>query len=249
MKRILASSFLAVTLAMVSAGPAQADTTKETPGGPCTDGPGVGTGNPCKYNHGNPSPEGNSQHERTDYDHHPDPFTISRPGNDRGAFITQIGDAGRASIRQSANTQYARIDQDGANNDADITQADDGAHYAALAQTGDGNVVDLSQSGIGVQVALLQQAGDGNAMQFGQHGGIVSSGVLATQTGDRNTMALLQSGDNNQAWLTQNGSGNAMTATQTGGNNQLAWTQNGDNHSDLAIDQTGGQSVAVTQSW
>jgi hypothetical protein len=128
MKRFLASSLAVAVLAIAAAVPAQADTGKETPGGPCTKGPGVGTGNPCTGNNGNPSPEGNK--ESTKWDHHPDPFTISRPGNDRGAFITQIGDAGNASIRQSANTQYARIDQDGANNTAEITQSDDGDHYA-----------------------------------------------------------------------------------------------------------------------
>jgi hypothetical protein len=40
-----------------------------------------------------------------------------------------------------------------------------------------------------------------------------------------------------------------MTASQTGGNNQLSWTQEGDNHRDLAISQTGGEALAVTQSW
>ena len=55
-------------------------------------------------------------------------------------------------------------------------------------------------------------------------------------------------GNNNQALLVQNGSGNAMSASQTGGNNQLSWTQNGDNVSDLAISQTGGQALQVTQT-
>ena len=39
-----------------------------------------------------------------------------------------------------------------------------------------------------------------------------------------------------------------MSASQTGGNNQLSWTQNGDNVSDLAISQTGGQALQVTQT-
>ena len=247
MKRILASSCLAAALAIATAVPAQADTTKDTPGGPCTTGPGVGTGNPCNDNSGNPSPEGNN--DKGKWDKHPDPFTISRPGNDHGAFITQIGDGGNAAISQTANTQYARIDQDGDGNDADVAQSDDGAHYAAIAQTGDGNSLDLDQSGPGTQVALLQQTGNRNSMLFDQHGGTVSSGVAASQLGDDNTMKLTQSGDDNQALLTQNGSGNAMTASQTGGNNQLAWTQNGDNHSDLSISQAGGEAVAVTQSW
>ena len=85
-------------LSAVSA-PALADTDKDTPGGPCTDGPGRGTGNPCNGNQGNPSPEGNAK-EKVRYDHNPPPFRITRPGNDRGAFITHIDDANRASIDQ-----------------------------------------------------------------------------------------------------------------------------------------------------
>jgi hypothetical protein len=246
MKRLLASAILAAGLAIAWA-PAQADTDKDTPGGPCTTGPGQGTGNPCKGNNGNPSPEGNAK-EKVTYDRNPDPFHVTRPGNDHGAYITQIGDSGAASIRQSTNTQYGRIDQDGDHDRAAITQSGAGAHYATVAQQGDYNEVGLAQSGAGAQVALLRQTGNGNSMLFDQQGGSVSSGVAATQLGDNNTMALAQSGDDNQALLTQNGSGNAMTASQTGGHNQLAWTQNGDNLSDLAVSQTGGQALQVTQS-
>jgi len=39
-----------------------------------------------------------------------------------------------------------------------------------------------------------------------------------------------------------------MTVSQTGGDNQLSWIQAGDNLSDLAISQTGGQAMQVTQS-
>lgn len=246
MKRLLASALLAAGLAFAWV-PAQAGTSKETPGGPCTDGPGQGTGNPCHGNNGNPSPEGNAK-EHVSYDHHPDPFHIARPGNDFGAYITQIGDSGVAWIEQSTSTQYARIGQDGDRDRATILQSGAGAHYAVASQQGDDNALDLAQSGAGAQVALLRQTGNGNAMLLDQQGGSVSSGVAATQLGDNNTMTLAQSGDNNQAMLVQNGSGNAMSATQTGGNNQLAWTQNGDNLSDLAISQSGGQALAVTQS-
>lgn len=249
MKRFIASTILAVGLAVASAVPAQAGTSKDTPGGPCTDGPGRGTGNPCNGNHGNPSPEGNAN-EKVAYDRHPDPFTIARPRNDRGAFITQIGNAGSAAISQTSNTQYARIDQRGGDsNRAEVSQSGDGAHYALVAQDGDSNRVGLTQSGLAPEVALLQQTGSGNTMLVDQQGGAISSGVAATQLGDSNAMTLTQSGDNNHARLVQNGSGNAMTAAQTGGNNQLSWTQNGDNHTDLGISQYGGEALAVTQSW
>lgn len=248
MRRLIASAIVAAGLAL--AAPVQAGTNKPTPGGPCDDGPGQGTGNPCKGNHGNPSLEGNANKDGGQWNYNPAPFAIARPGNDRGAFITQIGNAGLATISQTANTQYARIDQrSGDSNRAQVKQSGEGAHYALIAQDGSGNQLDLAQAGLAPEVALLQQTGNDNTMLFNQQGGSVSSGVAASQLGDGNAMTLAQSGDNNQARLVQNGSGNAMTATQTGGNNQLSWTQEGDNHSDLGINQYGGEAVAVTQSW
>jgi hypothetical protein len=252
MNRAVFSARLALGLfaagALAATAPVQAKTDKETPGGPCADGPGKGVGNPCKGNNGNPSPEGNAKKERVDYNPNPTPFTIARPGNDRGAFINQIGDANRAMIGQQASGQYARIDQNGETNLADVAQAGSAAHYATVNQTGDANALSLTQGGSAVQVALLSQQGNGNVMAVGQQGASVSSGVAASQLGDNNAMTLAQSGDNNQALLTQNGSGNAMTASQTGGNNQLIWTQNGDYLSDLAISQQGGAAIQVTQS-
>jgi hypothetical protein len=247
MGRLIGIVFLVAGLAL--AAPAMAGNDKIPGGDPCGTGPGQGTGNPCKGNHGNQGKNGNNGDDGT-WNYHPDPFTISRPGNDRGAYITQIGDAGSASITQTANTQYARIDQrNGDGNRADVHQSGDGAHYALIDQNGSANQLDLGQSGLGAQVALLRQTGNANSMTLDQHGGVLSSGVAASQQGDNNRIELAQSGDRNQALLAQNGSGNAMTVLQTGGNNQLAWTQNGDNHSDLGISQTGGDAVAVTQSW
>ena len=241
-KRITLAS-LAATFALCSFAPARAETTKPTPGAPCE----KSNGNPCDGNNGNPSPEGNVG-ETVKYDRKPLPFTIARPGNARGAFINQIGDQNLSAIRQSETSHYARIDQDGDRNDADVGQTGSGAHYALVTQTGDSNALDLAQSGAGAQVAFVQQYGNFNQMALVQQGGTVSSGVAATQTGNLNEMSLLQSGSNNQARLIQNGSGNDMSASQTGGNNQLTWTQTGDNLSDLSISQTGGQALQVTQS-
>jgi hypothetical protein len=244
------STFVAllVTGLMLSPAPLLAGNDKIPGGDPCGTGPGYGTGNPCHGNHGNQGDNGNSGNERTDYDNHPTPFTVTRPGNARGAFINQIGDQDVATIRQSETTQYARLDQTGDRNSAEVTQDGSGAHYALVRQTGSDNELDLAQGGSSVQVALLQQTGNGNAMTFDQLGGAVSSGLSAVQLGDDNTMSLAQSGTNNQARLVQDGSGNAMTASQTGGNNQLSWTQTGDNLSDLNISQTGGKALQVTQS-
>ena len=242
--RIL-SGLAALAIAGWSA-PSLADTVKETPGKPCEPGGGQGTGNPCNGNQGNPSPEGNAG-EKVKYDKKPDPFTIVR-GEGRGAFITQIGEANSASIAQSRNTQYARIDQTGDGNAASAGQTGAGAHYAAITQNGGDNIVTLAQSGAGAQVAYLTQDGDANLMTVTQNGGLTTtSGVEAMQLGDRNTMSLTQNGENNMARLTQNGSDSAMTAVQNG-NNQLTWTQTGTGLSDLQITQPAGQALLVTQT-
>jgi hypothetical protein len=244
-RRGLAALACAASLAL--AAPALAETNKDTPGAPCVPGGGLGTGNPCDGNQGNPSPEGNAG-EKITRDKHPDPFVIARPNNDRGAFINQIGDLNAARIAQSANSQYARIDQSGDRNAATVGQVGAGAHYATVSQDGDDNLADLTQSGTGAQVALLAQTGNGNRMDIDQIGGVTSGGVQATQNGDRNAMALTQNGEGNQARLTQNGSDSAMTAVQNGNANQLTWVQTGNGLSDLAITQSGAQALLVTQT-
>jgi hypothetical protein len=238
---VLAAALLAAPASLL------AGNDKTPPGDPCGSGPGHGTGNPCNGNNGNQGGNGNAR-EKVKYDNHPDPFAVGRPGNARGAFINQIGEQDVATITQSASSQYARVDQTGDRNDAAVAQGGSGAHYALVAQQGDYNELDLAQSGVAAQVAFVQQSGRFNEMALDQRGGSVGSGVVASQLGTGNAMELTQAGNNNQARLVQNGSGNEMTASQTGNNNQLSWTQNGDNLSDLAISQTGGRAMQVTQS-
>ncbi|MGN6497946.1 MAG: hypothetical protein ACTHK5_11535 [Tsuneonella sp.] len=247
MKALITPFVAAAAILAAAANPAWAGTTKETPGTPCTPGGGVATNNPCKGNNGNPSPQGNVN--KTPTYPAPDPFTIGRPGNDRGAFITQIGDVNTAAIKQSSSAQYARIDQTGNANGAAVTQQGTGDHYATVDQTGGTNAVDLLQSGDTTMVARLTQTGNDNVMRFSQSGSALSSGVEAIQqNGDRNLMTLTQAGENNQARLTQDGSDNTMNPVQIGDNNRLIWTQTGNGLSDLGISQSGGSAIQVTQT-
>ena len=78
--------------------------------------------------------------------------------------------------------------------------------------------------------------------------GTAYSAAAISQTGDGNSITLIQDGSDNQARLTQDGDGNAMTATQVGANNRLDWTQDGTGLSDLQIEQTGGAGLIVIQS-
>jgi len=57
-RRILSSAF-ALALAALSC-PALAQSNRTPPGDPCGSGPGVGRGNPCNGNNGNPGGNGNS---------------------------------------------------------------------------------------------------------------------------------------------------------------------------------------------
>ena len=245
MKRSIVTAGLAALSALLSAPAAHAGTDRETPGAPCTPGGGEGTGNPCKGNNGNPSPEGNAK-EKVVRDTNPPRFTIVR-GSGRGAFIDQIGNVNSAAITQTRNTQYARIAQTGDRNAASAAQSGTGAHYGTIVQDGSDNSLALSQSGAGAQVAYLAQDGVANQMTVTQNGGLTTSGVEALQQGDRNTMSLTQNGENNMARLTQNGSDSTMTAVQSG-NNQLTWTQTGVGLSDLQITQPAGQALLVTQT-
>ncbi|MDP4539145.1 hypothetical protein Q9K01_05865 [Qipengyuania sp. DY56-A-20] len=217
------------------------------PGNPCGDGPGVGKGNPCGGQPGNTGLQGNAgNRDINGRDDDPAPFTVVRGGGS-GAFITQIGEDNWATIRQSRNSQYTWIDQDGARNLAAATQTGTGAHYALVEQTGDDNQATLTQSGESTQIAYLLQNGASNLMTVTQNEGLLPSGVEAVQMGDSNTMSLTQNGENNMARLTQAGSDNDMTAVQNG-NNQLTWTQTGSGLSDLQITQPAGQVLLVTQS-
>ena len=177
-------------------------------------------------------------------------FPIAKPSlAGRSAYVTQIGDANRATVEQSAPDALADIRQHGSNDIATVHQRGSGGDFAHIRQTGDRNTSDVTQDGVGANVLYVGQYGSNNTITTNQTAlGAAGNGAILAQLGDRNTMTLAQNGDDNIAKLIQNGDGNAMTATQNGYGNRLAWTQNGNNLPDLAITQPGGQSIAITQS-
>lgn len=242
---------IALGLAIAAAGvPAAADTTSTPPGAPCL----KDNGNPCNNNNGNLGEQGNADHERVKIDKKPPPIDLPMPVvSGRAAYISQIGDAQVATVRQTAPNAYAEVAQDGSSNEADITQAGTGAAYAESAQDGIGNFVRIQQDGSGQNVVYLTQNGNGNWAWADQNAiGAIHNGARMTQTGDNNDMALLQDGSDNRALLSQEGDGNGMTAIQAGDGNRLIWTQQGSNLTDLQITQTGGAEkggqLMVTQT-
>ncbi|HCS18376.1 hypothetical protein D0Y83_09295 [Qipengyuania flava] len=214
------------------------------PGNPCGTGPGKGTGNPCGGNKGNSGANGNASAASIPAF---EPIEVPQDAGS-GVFIDQIGLDNLASSEQENSRGYARVVQQGDENTVDILQRN-GPHYAVVAQDGDRNSADVEQSGEGRAILILSQQGINNgASVFQSETGTSYSAAAISQTGEANSLMLVQDGEDNQARLSQDGSGNAMTATQLGASNRLEWAQNGDGLSDLAIEQTGGSTMYVLQT-
>jgi hypothetical protein len=230
--------------------PALADTASIPPGQPCL----KDNGNPCNGNNGNLGAQGNSGHEKTHIDKKPPPIDLAMPPViGRGAFITQIGDANIATVRQTAPNAYAKVDQDGSANEGDITQSGSGSGYVQLGQTGTSNFARMQQGGTGQNVAYLSQSGTSNWAWVDQNAaGAIHNGARLSQSGDNNDMLLYQDGSDNRAQLSQEGDDNGMTAVQLGEGNRLIWSQQGTGLTDLQVTQTGGATktgqLMITQT-
>ncbi len=174
---------------------------------------------------------------------------VEAPRNqENGVFINQIGSSNEASAQQDGNAASTQVAQQGEGNRAAIRQSS-APHYAAVAQNGNLNEADIAQDGNGQTALVLAQQGNGNVADILQReAGLAYSAGAISQTGDSNSLSLIQDGSDNQARLTQAGDGNAMTASQLGGNNRLDWSQVGSGLSDLQIEQTGGAGLIVIQT-
>lgn len=237
--RPILTAAAALTIAL-GAAPALADNNKIPPGSPCA----KGNGNPCNGNNGNAGAQGNAGHKS------PPPIDIPLPPvSGGGAFVDQIGNSNIGTVLQTAPNAFARIAQDGDDNEADIAQRGSGTAYADARQTGSNNFTAVRQDGAGQNVSHVTQEGSNNwAWSNQRNDGAVHNGAILTQLGDRNDISLLQDGSDNRAKLTQNGNENGMTVAQTGNGNRLEWTQNGDGLRDLSIHQTGAQAMQITQT-
>lgn len=175
---------------------------------------------------------------------------LSQTAPERGVFVTQIGDGSRADVAQQNSDSFARIVQDGNDNEADLDQTGAAPHRAQIVQDGDDNRVGVTQEGDGSTELALAQEGNGNLALVLQREASASEQSAASilQRGNSNSIVLVQDGSDNEASLTQLGDGNAMTATQLDSGNRLVWAQNGDGLSDLQITQTGGANLQITQS-
>jgi hypothetical protein len=226
-------------LVLTAGAPAMADTASTPPGAPCS----KNNGNPCNGNNGNLGAQGNVGNSTVSND--PPPIDLTMPlVSDRGVFISQIGDSNETNVEQTAPNAFARVTQNGDDNDADIAQTGAGTAYADASQTGTGNFARVQQGGTGQNVVYVAQNGNNNWLWSNQNAlGAVYNGARLTQTGNNNDMLLDQEGSDNLAELTQDGNNNGMTATQLGDGSRLVWVQDGNNLSDLQITQTGGAAI------
>lgn len=225
------------------ASPAAADTGKTPPGNPCA----KGNGNPCGGNSGNPGHQGNAGGHSGNSS--APPMTIPRPTVvDRHVYITQIGSGNRATVDQAAPHAYASISQDGSGNQARVAQSGVAIAYADIRQLETANSIEVTQGGVTAGTMLrATQSGHANTISSSQTATTGENGAILYQQGAANRMTLTQSGGDNLADLSQTGDNNAMTASQSGSGNRLVWAQQGDGLSNLAISQSGGQSVMITQ--
>lgn len=178
----------------------------------------------------------------------PPAFYISRPSvSGRDAYVTQIGETNRASVRQSAPDARAEVVQTGDRNDAEVVQ-NGRVGYAQIRQIGDSNAATATQSGKGGNTLFLAQLGSHNSAVVSQESAMLENGARLLQSGQGNVMTLAQSGNDNQAQLTQQGDNNVMNAAQTGAGNRLDWTQQGSGLASLSVTQTGGQAIQIVQT-
>lgn len=242
-RRLTACLAVGSLLALATA-PVLAENGKEPPGAPCN----KGNGNPCNGNPGNDGQQGNGG-GRGGHGGHPPTIDIPvAPVSGRGAFITQIGEANRASAAQSGPNALVAIHQAGDRNRADVTQSGTRSDFADVVQLGDKNVAVAVQSGTGQNVLWVAQAGWRNNVTAAQDSNGGFNGAILAQAGYGNQMHLTQDGGDNKAVLAQAGNDNAMSATQNGDGNRLVWTQLGSGLPDLGIIQNGGQAVQITQT-
>ena len=166
---------------------------------------------------------------------------------DRSVFLEQIGSGNVLAVRQ-AGSATATITQAGSDNRASVDQGTIAGATLSLRQEGVANDAAIDQRGSGRSDLRLVQLGTGNAATLRQAGSAGINVAAVHQTGTDNRATLAQGGQGNEASLTQTGSDNIMSAVQNGRGNTLVWNQVGQGLSDLAIVQSGGQAIQITQT-
>jgi hypothetical protein len=152
--------------------------------------------------------------------------------------LLQYSDFGRAdilltaaSIRQSGDSQIARIDQT-----LDISGTD-----RSLYPTGSGNIADILQDGSSNQ-AYATQSGNLNRLRIEQRGS--NNYVSSTQIGVGNTLDVTQTGLANTLLANQTGTGNSIVLTQAGGNSAIL-TETGDRNAINVQQIVGGPNISM----
>ena len=137
-------------------------------------------------------------------------------GSDHKATIRQLVGGNEARALQAGSSQDALIEQEGANNGADVRQQNGegtGDHSTEILQSGDWNVILVDQTGT-ENDASVEQAGSDNYASIEQQG--MGDMVEVSQSGDGNVANVFQDDDGvmSTANVTQSGGENISVINQ-----------------------------------
>jgi hypothetical protein len=137
-------------------------------------------------------------------------------------LVPQI-DLSQTAFNNNATQGVAHIQQDGADNLAQIDQTvgtldlNQNAHFAEIFQSGTGNKAYVLQGG-NLNVASLSQTGSNNTVRTDQQGN--GNRITASQAGNDSNLTVNQYGDLNNFVVTQPGN-NESTLTAYGNSNTI----------------------------
>jgi hypothetical protein len=137
-------------------------------------------------------------------------------------LVPQI-DLSQLAFNNNARQGVAHIQQDGADNLAQIDQTvgtldlNQNAHFAEIFQSGTGHRAYVLQGG-NLNVASLSQTGSNNTVRTDQQG--IGNSITASQAGNDSKLTVNQYGDLNNFVVTQPGN-NESTLTAYGNNNTI----------------------------
>ncbi|MBK9003150.1 MAG: hypothetical protein IPM41_04575 [Sphingomonadales bacterium] len=173
---------------------------------------------------------------------------ISSTGASNFAYIQQAGSANESYVNQTGNGTAAFVEQAGIANKSFFTQTGSLTNVSTSETPGVGSNNIAAAQGV-------HQTGDRNFSSVLQSGSASSfttalagrNSVNVLQTGDDNDSFIDQGGIDNKASLAQDGNLNVSYITQTGTNNTATVSQ-GSNSNYSSVNQSGNNSTAtVTQ--
>lgn len=171
---------------------------------------------------------------------------VNQEVDDSEVTVEQIGTENKAEADQILGNDNMLIDifQDGASNDADVTQQYGQWHEAQIDQVGSGNEVDLTQDNTSTLATINQDGADNKANVFQRN-------YRFEFGGNSSSVGINQTGDNNESWVDSDGFGNNVSITQgstsTPSDGQYATVDQDGSDNESTIEQYGNGGATHTQ--